>query len=93
MSEEVKSTATDLSSIDSKIKHLGELFDQLRLSLMDKMDLAFDCGRNNPQFYKHKVKRVTAAIAAKELIGKKNILVITGSGISAASGIPPFKKN
>lgn len=51
MSEEVKIAATDMSSIDSKIKHLGELFDQLKFSLMEKMDLAFDCGRNNAQFY------------------------------------------
>ena len=59
--------------------------------MRDKFDLAFDCGRNNPLSYSHRIKRITAPIAAKEIVGKKNILVITGSGVSAASGIPPFK--
>lgn len=61
--------------------------------MKEKIDLAFDCGRNNPLTYSHKLKRVSASMAAKEIVGKKNILVITGSGISAACGIPPFKKN
>jgi NAD-dependent SIR2 family protein deacetylase len=29
--------------------------------------------------------------AAKYLAGKKNILILTGAGISAASGIPTFR--
>jgi NAD-dependent SIR2 family protein deacetylase len=29
--------------------------------------------------------------AAKHLIGKKNIMILTGAGLSAASGIPTFR--
>jgi len=29
--------------------------------------------------------------AAKHLVGKKNIMIITGAGLSAASGIPTFR--
>ena len=61
---EIVNIATDLSDIDSKIMYLGELFDQLSSSMKEKIDLAFNCGRNNPLTYSHKVKRVSAPIAA-----------------------------
>jgi hypothetical protein len=83
----------DLSDIDSKIENLRELFDQSSSSMKKKIDLAFDCCRKYPLTYSHKIKRVSAQIAAKEILGKQSILVINGSGISAASDILPFKGN
>jgi hypothetical protein len=38
--------------------------------MKEKIDLAFDCGRNNPLSYSHKIKRESAAMAAKEIVGK-----------------------
>jgi len=33
----------------------------------------------------------TASGAARHMVGKENIMVLTGAGISAASGIPTFR--
>ena len=41
--------------------------------------------------YKHQPKVVSPEEAGKVLIGKTKILVLTGAGISAASGIPTFR--
>jgi hypothetical protein len=41
--------------------------------------------------YEHKMKVTSAADAAKILVGKKKICILTGAGISAASGIPTFR--
>lgn len=45
----------------------------------------------SPDFYQHKPRNVTPEEAATFLVGKKNILVLTGAGVSAASGIPTFR--
>ena len=36
-------------------------------------------------------KDATPQEAAKQLVGKKKICILTGAGISAASGIPTFR--
>jgi len=36
-------------------------------------------------------QEVSAKDAAKYLVGKKNIMIVTGAGLSAASGIPTFR--
>ena len=41
--------------------------------------------------YKNKPKIMTSKQAATLLEGKKKILILTGAGISAASGIPTFR--
>lgn len=40
-----------------------------------------------------KPKKMTAKEAAAEIVGKKKIVVLTGAGLSAASGIPTFRGN
>ena len=44
-----------------------------------------------PKTYKNKPKVCTPKQAALYMIGKKKIAVLTGAGISAASGIPTFR--
>jgi len=41
--------------------------------------------------YEHQCKKSTPQEAAKILVGKNKICVLTGAGISAASGIPTFR--
>ena len=40
---------------------------------------------------KHKPEQISAKNAAKHMVGKKKIAILTGAGISAASGIPTFR--
>ena len=44
-----------------------------------------------PEEYKKQPKKLSPEEAAKLLVGKKRIAIITGAGISAASGIPTFR--
>ncbi|TNV72520.1 hypothetical protein FGO68_gene9628 [Halteria grandinella] len=39
----------------------------------------------------HKPSNATAKEAAQYIVGKKNIMILTGAGLSAASGIPTFR--
>ena len=41
--------------------------------------------------YQHKVQVATAEQCGQLLKGKKKICILTGAGISAASGIPTFR--
>ena len=59
--------------------------------MAEKLTLAFGGGKRGQDFYTHKPKVVSASEAAKELVGKKKIMFITGAGLSAASGIPTFR--
>ena len=54
-------------------------------------DSEVDEGEEETQVYKSQPKTASAIEAAKELVGKKKIAVLTGSGVSAISGIQTFK--
>ncbi|CDW83229.1 silent information regulator protein sir2 [Stylonychia lemnae] len=43
------------------------------------------------EIYKHTPEIISAENAAKHMIGKKHIMILTGAGLSAASGIPTFR--
>lgn len=43
------------------------------------------------EYLTHKPCEVSAIEAAKSLKGKKHIMLLTGAGLSAASGIPTFR--
>lgn len=45
----------------------------------------------DPSYYTDQPAKVTGKEAAKFLLGKKNVMILTGAGISAASGIPTFR--
>ena len=55
------------------------------------MVATFGLGHKNEEDYTHKPCIATATEAAKYLIGKKHIAILTGAGLSAASGIPTFR--
>ncbi len=44
-----------------------------------------------PEDYKYQPKKMDAIEAAHLLKGKKKIMILTGAGLSAASGIPTFR--
>ena len=49
-------------------------------------------GVGNPTLnYTHQPRIVSSKDAAKFMVGKKNIMILTGAGLSAASGIPTFR--
>ena len=48
-------------------------------------------GVTEPEKFKHDPVRISPKDCAKYLVGKKKIAILTGAGISAASGIPTFR--
>ena len=44
-----------------------------------------------PEKYKHDPVKISPKDCAKHMVGKKKIAILTGAGISAASGIPTFR--
>ena len=54
--------------------------------MIEKMNAAAE-----PDVFKHSPKVCNAKEAAQYLIGKKKVAILTGAGISAASGIPTFR--
>ena len=54
--------------------------------MIDKMTAA-----SEPEVFKHNPMVCGAKEAAKYLKGKKKVAILTGAGISAASGIPTFR--
>ena len=57
----------------------------------EKFHFMLTGGKRGQDYYTHKPQKVSAEEAAKYLVGKKNIMIITGAGLSAASGIPTFR--
>ena len=48
-------------------------------------------GMVEPEKYKHEPVKISPKDCAKHMVGKKKIAILTGAGISAASGIPTFR--
>ena len=65
-------------------KNLGKLF-------AEKMQFALSGGVKGNENYEKQPQHADPKEAAKHLVGKKNIMIITGAGLSAASGIPTFR--
>ncbi len=53
--------------------------------------LALSMGVRDETKYTHKPIVMSAKDAAKYMLGKKHIMILTGAGLSAASGIPTFR--
>lgn len=61
--------------------------------MMEAVAKMFSGGFKDPEEYKTQPQVKSAAEAAKFMLGCKNITLLTGAGISAASGIPTFRGN
>jgi hypothetical protein len=81
----------DMSDLDRKFKEFQDAFASLGKAMAEKLTLAMSGGKRGLDYYKHRPAKVTAEQAAKYLVGKKNIMIVTGAGVSAASGIPTFR--
>ena len=56
----------------------------------EKLAMQFGLANANVK-YTHEPQQINAIQAAKHMVGKKNIMILTGAGLSAASGIPTFR--
>jgi len=63
----------------------------MNIAIGEKLLHAFGGGQRAAETYKYKPKKCPPQEAAKYMVGKKNIVIITGAGLSAASGIPTFR--
>jgi Sir2 family len=89
--EEEKRYQVDMSDLDRKFKEFENAFAALGAAIADKLKFAFTGGANPADSYTHKPIKCTPVEAAKYLVGKKNVMIVTGAGVSAASGIPTFR--
>jgi hypothetical protein len=80
-----------MSDLDKKFKEFEDLFRQMNVAIGEKLLHAFGGGKGDPSSYTHQPKLCNPQEAAKYMVGKKNIVVVTGAGLSAASGIPTFR--
>ena len=65
-------------------------FQNLGRLMAEKLTLAMG-GKREKGYYTHEPKAVTPEEAAATIAGKHNIVIVTGAGLSAASGIPTFR--
>ncbi|CDW75458.1 silent information regulator protein sir2 [Stylonychia lemnae] len=76
--------------LEKKFQEFQNAFRRMNEAFGQKLLEQF--GIANPDIkYTHEPQVITAKDAAKHMIGKKNILILTGAGLSAASGIPTFR--
>ena len=93
--ESIKET----EKLDQKWKEFQDKFDQSMKSLVDKIAEGFDGGsiQTNLDYIQENSKYTPQIMTAKEagklLKDKKNVIILTGAGLSAASGIPTFRGN
>jgi len=71
------------------------MFEKLQTSIADKLEMVGLPGMPPEDIKTMKLsakpQNVSPKKAAEFMVGKKNIMVLTGAGISAASGIPTFR--
>ena len=80
-----------MSDLDAKFAAFEELFRQMNMAMGEKLRHAFAGGKKDASQYTHKPKLTTPKEAAQYMVGKKNVVILTGAGLSAASGIPTFR--
>lgn len=81
----------DLSDLDRKFEEFQNAFKRMNDAFVEKMKVAMNGGKQGKDFYTHQPQAVTPIQAAKHLVGKKHVVIVTGAGLSAASGIPTFR--
>ena len=80
-----------VTELDEKINAFKRQFDELNRQFLAKLGQSFNGGFREPEDYKSRPVQKSAAEAAQDLVRCKKITIVTGAGISAASGIPTFR--
>ena len=78
-----------LNNINLKIDSFNHSLEEVKTA-----KVWFDLNRNsgfNREDYKERPREMTPKQAAQLMVGKQKITILTGAGLSAASGIPTFR--
>ena len=80
--------SVDLQSLKDKITELEEVGTNIGVAIVTNMKQGMQYA---PEQYKRQPIQCTPQEAAQHMVGKKHVMIITGAGLSAASGIPTFR--
>ena len=78
-------------SFEARYQAFKDGFAQIGIMLAAKLSVAFNGPFKQADQYLHQVKVSSPEEAGQILKTKKQILILTGAGVSAASGIPTFR--
>ena len=73
------------------MKEFEDIATNIGLTVAEKMQNVSLSNSKYKDQYMRQPERCTPEEAAQHMIGKKNIVILTGAGLSAASGIPTFR--
>ena len=82
-----KRTNTYVEELEANFQKFTNTFNDMTKVMVEKMA----GGKLEPDEYKDNPVVCSAEEAAQYMVGKKKIAILTGAGISAASGIPTFR--
>lgn len=87
ITEKIEATLAENKEFDIKYDKFKKDFDGVMKDMITKL---VSCMQEPVQF-KYDPVQTSAKDAAKHMVGKKRIVILTGAGISASSGIPTFR--
>ena len=87
----IKELKDQSDSFEARYQAFKDGFAQIGILLAEKLSVAFNGPFKNADQYQHKVKVASPEEAGQILKTKKSIVILTGAGVSAASGIPTFR--
>ena len=79
-----------VNELSMSIESMEKQFADIDAKFMENLTFLMGSGLKTESAYSHSVQVVSPKEAAKHMLGRKNITVLTGAGISVASGIPTF---
>ena len=79
-----------VNELSMSIESMEKQFADIDAKFMENLTFLMGSGLKTESAYSHSVQVVSPEEAAKHMLGRKNITVLTGAGISVASGIPTF---
>ena len=84
-------TLRNIEAMNKRYAAFKNKFDDVNKDILAGLKTALCGGFKEPEEYKTQPRGMTPKEAAKILNGCKKITIMTGAGISAASGIPTFR--